>query len=533
MTGLQRPASDGIHRPEPAHVPFFPIVPESSFPIIPSSEGNPFTIGFGAGCDVVLRQSPLAAGDEDAKTCATIYWTSEGWIVVEGTLDEQGQVKKGPSDVVVNGTKVDGYSEIKGNDVLRIADNTFVFVDPHKMPAVKGHALELGEPWLRRLESDGNLAAAASFRGIIDKYAENQDRAFFQSGANGLVVAVADGMGGHASGERAAEIARLAFHEALHAGANLCETINAMNRDIYAANRARHEQGGAVFAGVHLHNDGRIEVRTVGDSEVFVMSLSSDRQGPVRLDYWSTRPSHSQIATFDLPTLSDGRVVLGSERILRLDPDSNIVDRALGLRDGSTERYQEVDWFETELDRIYFAIPMTDGMSEQYASHQEIVDVVQDYVNRTGDVSPDGICDALLRDALIRCSLARMAYRVSRPFEISPEVFEQAYREMMFEMEGDPAAPPIDLPAWRYQSRELENGKRVTYGLVPAGGTAYVVEGSEKEGEGWTPDPNIVNPLTGRMRGENPALDNNPKVVCRFKQDNISLAVTAFVRTES
>lgn len=529
MRGHLRPPGSGLmHIPAPKDMP----VPEkheafSGVPIIPPADGSPFLIGYAPESDLVLSAHPPEGKEKAA--CATIYWTSDGWIVVDGSLDVQGNITPGPSGVWVNGRRVDGYSEISANDVIRLSGGSFVFVDPHKTPAEKGRPLELGEPWLRHRETDGDIVATASFRGIIDKYAENQDRAFFHVGPDGVTAAVADGMGGHASGERAAEIARHAFQEARNSRLGLGASIDAVNNDIFEANRARHEQGGAVFACAQLHNDGRIEVRTVGDSEVFVMSLPADLSGLLRLDYWSTRPTHSQIATFQLPTLADGRVELGHERTLRMDPDSNIVDRALGLRGGSTERFQETDWIHTEPGRIYFAMPMSDGLSEQYANHEEMVAVVQDHISRTGDVSPDGVCEALMRDALLRCSLARMAYRTGRPFEITDEVFQQAYREMSFEMDGEPVDPPIGLPPWRYRSQIDADGKRRTYGMVPAGGTAYVVAGMESEGE-WKPDPDVVNPLTGRLRSENPALDDHPQVVCRFKQDNISVAVAAFIR---
>jgi len=461
----------------------------------------------------LIRRSP--DGDADA----TILHTPQGWIAVDGTLNADGTVTPGTAGLFVNGRRVEGYVVLSANDVLRSGGDSFVFVDPLEA----GHGLEMGEPWMRRWESDGNIVAFASFRGIIDKYPENQDRAFYREAADGGVVAgVADGMGGHASGERSAEIGRHAFEDAVDSGMGLGDVIDAMNRSIYESNQARRERGGAVFAGIHLHSDGRIESRTVGDGEVVVMSLPADRSSDLRLDYWSTRPSITQTREYHVPTLPDGRVVLGYERTLRLDPDSNVVDAALGLHNQSMQDLQSVDWVDTEPGRIYIAIPMTDGLSEQYANHEEMMGVVQAYIRRTGDVSADGIRDALSRDALIRCSLARMAYREGRPFAITQSVFLRAYREMTLEMDGVASDLPEDPPVWPY---------REDYFMIPAGGASYVVRGVTLPDGSMMPDPEVVSATTGRLILENPALTDPPSIVGRFKQDNISLTVVAFERT--
>jgi hypothetical protein len=469
---------------------------------------------------VPSTEVPLVLGRAvDGAPRATIHRTPDGWIAVDGTLNPDGSVTPGKTGLFVNGRKVEGYVEIAADDVLRVADDSFVFVDP--LAAAAG--LELGEPWMRRLGSDGNLVAFASFRGIIDKYPENQDRAFYRTTPEGgVAAAVADGMGGHASGELSAEIGRHAFENAIDSGLGLDGAVDAMNADIYASNEARRERGGAVFAGVHLHPDGRIESRTVGDGEVVVMSLPADRSSGLRLDYWSTRLSYTQGLTYRLPTLPDGRVVLGRERTLRLDPDSNVVDVALGLHNRSLSDLQPADWVDTEPGRIYLAISMSDGLSEQYINHEEMMGVVDAHIRRTGDVSPDGVRDALLRDALIRCSLARMAYREGRPLAITPSVFRRAYREMTIEMDGAAADPPDDLPEWPYQGDCF---------MIPAGGTAYVVRGAAQPDGAVVPDPEVVSRATGRLILENPAAADHPSLAGRFKQDNISLVVVAFERT--
>jgi hypothetical protein len=165
---------------------------------------------------------------------------------------------------------------------------------------------------------------------------------------------------------------------------------------------------------------------------------------------------------------------------------------------------------------------MTDGLSEQYITHGELMGVADAYIRRTGDLTPEGVRDALMRDALIRCSLARMAYRVGRPFAITQEVFKHAYREMTLEMDDIASDPPEELPVWTYQG---------DYFMIPAGGTAYVVKGGLQPDGEVVPDPDVVSPATGRLRLENPALTDHISIVGRFKQDNVSLAVVAFERT--
>lgn len=519
------------------------IVPlASGVPIIPdANSGRPFVISRAPGADMVLSGGLVPPGAQPV--CATIVYTSQGWIVINGALNADGTVTPGSSGLIVNGNSVATWAPIAANDVIQVpeagnllAGDSFVFVDPlettRRVALPPGPELEMGEPWMRRRESDGNIVAFASFRGIIDKYPENQDRAFYRMSADGGVVAgIADGMGGHASGERSAEIGRHAFEDGVDSGMSLGDIVDAMNLDIFESNQARRERGGAVFAGVHLHTDGRIEARTVGDGEVVVMSLPADRSSGLRLDYWSTRPSFMQGHAYRLPTLPDGRVVLGYERTLRLDPDSNVVDTALGLHGQSMEGVQSADWINTEPGRIYLAIPMSDGLSEQYIDHAEMMGVVDAYIRRTGDVSPDGIRDALMRDALIRCSLARMAYREGRPFAITQSTFRRAYREMTLEMDGVATDPPSDLPIWPYQSHTGPNGAQEHYFMIPAGGTAFVVRGVTRPDGSVIPDPAVVSPTTGRLILSNPAATDHPSIVGRFKQDNISAAVVAFERT--
>lgn len=502
----------------------------SATPLVPDISGRPFLIGQAGDSDVKVGADPADSADS---VHATIYHTSEGWIVVDGVLHEDGTMSPSRSGVFVNGRRVQDYAAIAADDVLKIGRTVFRFVDPLKEEhAETGEALDLGSPWFRCRESDGTFAATASFRGLIDKYNENQDRMAFRSrpDAGAMMVAI-DGMGGHDSGERAAELGRRAFYEAVDAGLDLERTLESMNSEMFRDNLARGTRGGAVIAGVHLHPEGWLEVRTVGDAEVLLISLPSGRSAPeaaedLRIDYWSTRPTQTQSVSYQIPTLPDGRILLGHERIVRLDPASNVVDTAAGMRP-STREMQTTDRVSTLEGRTYLALPMSDGLTEQYISHEEILEVVRDHVRTTGDLTPAGIRDALLRDSLLRCSLCRMCNREGRVIDITSTRVRQAHREVSLEMEG--VDPAVDAAPWRYQSRTDEAGKLVHYFLVPFSGSAYLVRGAEVEGHGWVPDPYVVDLATGNIRF-NPAQVFHPSVVGRFKQDNISVGVVSFIR---
>src|SRR5262245_43616148 len=125
-----------------------PEVPEEAaparlLPVVPTGDGP-----------IVLRRS------SDGTVNASIQRTPEGWIAVDGLLNPDGSVTPGQPGLFVNGRRVEGYTHLLNNDVLRLAEESFVFVEP------QGVGLELGESWMRRRETDGNLVAFASFRGI-------------------------------------------------------------------------------------------------------------------------------------------------------------------------------------------------------------------------------------------------------------------------------------------------------------------------------------------------------------------------------
>ncbi|MEM7272040.1 MAG: protein phosphatase 2C domain-containing protein [Actinomycetota bacterium] len=124
------------------------------------------------------------------------------------------------------------------------------------------------------------LGATASHVGNVRE--ANQDRVFF----GGMVAALADGMGGHQGGERAAELAIAEFEIAgqdLSEG-ELVEVIMAANRQVHghAADNGLPGMGTTLVA-LSLHDDATITVANVGDSRAYW--LRGDYMGQVTEDH--------------------------------------------------------------------------------------------------------------------------------------------------------------------------------------------------------------------------------------------------------
>lgn len=168
------------------------------------------------------------------------------------------------------------------------------------------------------------LGATASHVGNVRE--ANQDRVFF----GGMVAALADGMGGHQGGERAAELAIAEFELAgqdLSEG-QLVEVVMAANRQIHghAADNGLPGMGTTLVA-LSLHDDETITVANVGDSRAYW--LRGDYMGQVTEDH-----------SFVEDLVRQGR--LRPEDAID-HPQRNILTRAVGI--GS----------EVEVDR--FPIP--------------------------------------------------------------------------------------------------------------------------------------------------------------------------------
>jgi protein phosphatase len=93
-----------------------------------------------------------------------------------------------------------------------------------------------------------------------------------------LLLAVADGMGGHAAGEVASALALEALVASLEAGAELDAAFEAANRHVHeeSAEPGRHGMGTTLVAA--LVEDGEYFVANVGDSRGYVLVRDDIRQ---------------------------------------------------------------------------------------------------------------------------------------------------------------------------------------------------------------------------------------------------------------
>ncbi len=198
------------------------------------------------------------------------------------------------------------------------------------------------------------LGATGSHVGNVRE--ANQDRVFFR----GVVAALADGMGGHQGGERAAE---LAIGEFRHAGQHLSETdlvevVLQANREVHdhAADNGLPGMGTTVVA-MTLHEDNTITVANVGDSRAYW--LRGDYMGQVTEDH-----------SFVEDLVRQGRL---TPKEAENHPQRNILTRAVGI--GSEV---EVDRFpipEPEIgDRFLLC---SDGLFNEL-SEDEILDILLD-----------------------------------------------------------------------------------------------------------------------------------------------------------
>jgi protein phosphatase len=154
----------------------------------------------------------------------------------------------------------------------------------------------------------------------------NQDRVYFR----GSVAALADGMGGHQGGERAAELAIGEFRivRSELSQAELVDVVEEANRQVHqqAVNPDLRGMGTTVVA-LGLHKDNSMTVVNVGDSRAYW--LRDDTLVQVTEDH-----------SFVEDLVRQGRL---SPDEAQLHPQRNILTRALGIADEVM-----VDRFELE-----------------------------------------------------------------------------------------------------------------------------------------------------------------------------------------
>jgi protein phosphatase len=168
------------------------------------------------------------------------------------------------------------------------------------------------------------------------------------SAQRGIFCAVADGMGGHAAGEEASQLAVQVAHRVFYE-TNGMDALEALRLAVVQANTEVFEAGagttgrdhmGSTLTAVVMFND-RVVVGHVGDSRAYIV-----HDGEIR----HLTNDHSWVAE----EVAAGRMSLEQARV---SPRRNIITRALGLRPDV-----EVDSYQAELTPGDLVIICSDGL---------------------------------------------------------------------------------------------------------------------------------------------------------------------------
>jgi serine/threonine protein phosphatase PrpC len=167
------------------------------------------------------------------------------------------------------------------------------------------------------------------------------------------LVAVADGLGGHAAGEEAAALAvrLLAANGAVTTGEQLTKLLERVNREVYALGAAQPEcQGaGATIAGLVLAGDQAMWFN-VGDSRVYredggylgQLSVDDSAGGPASHDDEGAVAARSSIVTQSLGGAAAVTPIASHLGVEPIDPEA-MAARWLVCSDGLTDMVPVAD----------------------------------------------------------------------------------------------------------------------------------------------------------------------------------------------
>lgn len=301
----------------------------------------------------------------------------------------------------------------------------------------------------REVELEAGNIAASAHNGIGYK-SSNEDRVHFVTFEDGRSVLIAiDGMGGHAGGERAADIARLTMARAIEDGHSVEEAIQMAHDSIRTDTQNRGQGGGAVGVGVEItpNGDGTYQFRetSVGDAEAVALRMNvPSGQSPVV--HHTTRASELVIAMAQAQNrpyqqTPDRRLQRGQTLELHLEEQANVVMHALGKGAGELPTQSS----ETTLNEGDVVLLGSDGFFENFGS----LDLVGEIIRAVGAQTPTEIRDALMREVLVRQQLRAMARR-GGSFDISVPVLESIYRRVS----GGESAPTGWVNHWNRLVRQ-------------------------------------------------------------------------------
>jgi len=187
---------------------------------------------------------------------------------------------------------------------------------------------------------------ALSEKGVREK---NEDAYIAGKVGDSHVFAVADGLGGHASGESASRIAISELKEAIerYGEEGLTIAFERANNKIFLENRRKGTNMGTTLVACIVGEDGKCKIANVGDSRAYIFENH---------DIWRTK-DHSLVQE-----LIDKGVI--SEEEAFTHPRKNIVTRVLGLGEKI-----KVDSYEKNLEKSVLLL-CSDGLSDYLKDHE-------------------------------------------------------------------------------------------------------------------------------------------------------------------
>jgi PPM family protein phosphatase len=184
--------------------------------------------------------------------------------------------------------------------------------------------------------------------------------------------AVADGMGGHASGEVASAIAINTLEKSIATGASLHDAIQAAHQAVLAEAETHPNYQGMGSTIVALHSHGNeYQIAWVGDSRAYLWGHSKLGW---QLEQLTTDHSYVQM-------LYEAGAITAKE--MALHPDRNVITQCLGSAELS---HLKVDTLEREWKKgdwlLLCSDGLTDALTDQHicdllATHNDITDATQ------------------------------------------------------------------------------------------------------------------------------------------------------------